>query len=178
MRLYFMRHADAMNVGDWGGEEAARPLTDKGRHQAAAAATGLATLRPRISVIISSPYARAYETAVIVSKAVGLPVESSDDLTPGFDIHRLAHILSMRTIVDGALFVGHEPDLSGLIVRLISRDQSAELTMKKSSCCLVLTPAETSGTADAMLWEGRCELGWVRTWRELSALTEEVRHGG
>ena len=110
MRLYFLRHAHAFAREDWQGEEPARPLTDKGRKQAEAAAAGLATLRPAIGAIISSPYARAYETAVIVGRVLSMPVESADDLTPGFDLSRLDHTLTLRPEVDGPLFVGHEPD--------------------------------------------------------------------
>ncbi|HEX5572536.1 MAG TPA: histidine phosphatase family protein, partial [Ktedonobacterales bacterium] len=78
MRLYFLRHAHALAHADWQGEEAARPLTDKGRGQAEGAAKGLATLRPGFEAIISSPYIRAYETAVIVGRVTGLPVATDD----------------------------------------------------------------------------------------------------
>jgi phosphohistidine phosphatase len=172
MRLYFLRHAHAFAREDWQGEEAARPLTDKGRKQAEAAAAGLATLRPAIGAIISSPYARAYETAVIVGRVLGMPVESADDLTPGFDLSRLDHTLTLRPDVDGPLFVGHEPDLSQLVERLISPpgQPKTSVTLAKASCCLVIAPDDLPGGASAVELAGRCTLAWMRTWRELQAL--------
>lgn len=178
MRLYFMRHADAVQREAWSGEDAARPLTDKGRQQAAAAGSGLAKLRPGIDAIISSPFSRAYETAVIVGKAIGLPVESSDALTPGFDLPRLDHAISMRPVANSALYVGHEPDLSALIKALVRGDEGAGVTMKKASCCLVVTPADVQGGESVVELQGRCELGWLRSWRELSALTNDEAEGG
>jgi phosphohistidine phosphatase len=171
MRLYFMRHAHAFAREDWRGEEAARPLTDKGRKQAEAAAAGLATLRPAIGAIISSPYARAYETAVIVGRVLGMPVESADDLTPGFDLTRLDHALTLRPEVDGPLLVGHEPDLSQLVKMLISPsgEPKTSVTLAKASCCLVVAPDNLPGGASAAELAGRCTLAWVRSWRELQA---------
>lgn len=49
------------------------PLTEIGRQQAAVAARGLAGRDLRR--VISSPYTRAIETAVIVAEALGLPIE-------------------------------------------------------------------------------------------------------
>lgn len=172
MRLYFLRHAHAFAREDWQGEEAARPLTDKGRKQAEGAATGLATLRPAIGAIISSPFARAYETAVIVGRVMGMPVESADDLTPGFDLSRLDHALTLRPEVDGPLFVGHEPDLSQLVETLISQsgEPMAKVTLAKASCCLVVAPDDLPGGASAVELAGRCTLVWLRSWRELQSL--------
>jgi phosphohistidine phosphatase len=173
MRLYFLRHAQAFAREDWQGEEAARALTDKGRKQAEAAAKGLATLRPAIGAIISSPYARAYETAVIVGRVVGLPVESADDLRPGFDLALLDHALALRPEVKGPLLVGHEPDLSRLIETLTARPgEKANITLAKAACCLVLAPDNLPGGASVVELAGQCTLGWLRTWRELQALTE------
>jgi phosphohistidine phosphatase len=169
MRLYFMRHADALSADEWRGEEAARPLTEKGRTQAAAVGAGLARLRPGVRAVIASPYARAYETAVIVGKALGLPVESSDELTPGFDVPRLDRALALRPDVDGALLVGHEPDLSELITTLTRHagEHAPHVAMKKASVCLITTPADLPGGASAAELVGVCDLGWLRTWREL-----------
>lgn len=175
MRLYFMRHANALARADWDGEEAARPLTDKGRKQAEGAAAGLATLRPGIGAIIASPYARAYETAVIVGRVTGLPVESADDLTPGFSLPQLDHALSLRPVVDSPLFVGHEPDLSQVITALVARagEPRPQITMAKAACCLVVTPDDVPGGASVAELAGRCSLAWLRVWRELEALTTE-----
>lgn len=172
MRLYFMRHAHALDPDEWSGEEAARPLTDKGRKRAEAAASGLARLRPGVGAIIASPYARAYETAIIVGRVIGLPVEASDMLAPGFDLVRLDRALAQRSDVDAALLVAHEPDLSRLVGTLTRRAGDDGVTMKKASCALVVTPAEMPTGGSIMELAGRCELAWLRDWRELAAIRE------
>jgi len=173
MRLYFMRHAHALDPDEWSGEEAARPLTDKGRKCAEAAATGLARLRPGVGAIISSPYSRAYETAVIVGRVIGLPVESSDMLIPGFDLARLDRALALRPDAESALFVAHEPDLSELVETLMRREGDDGVVMKKASCALVVTPAAMSGGESVAELAGKCELAWLRGWRELAAMREQ-----
>ena len=178
MRLYFMRHAHAVDPQDWSGEEVARPLTDKGRTRAEAAATGLARLRPGIDAIISSPYARAYETAAIVGRVIGLPVETSDLLRPGFDLMRLDQALGMRPDADGPLFVGHEPDLSRLIDLLTGHSGDQAVTMKKASCALALTPNGVEGGVSVAELVGACQLMWLHDWHELSGLRDTASEGG
>ncbi len=175
MLLYFMRHADAGDSSVWRGDDAARPLTEKGIVQAREAAKGLAHLRPPIQAVITSPYARAYETAVIVAKELGLTVQSADELTPGFDLSRLDRALALRPSLDILLFVGHEPDLSHLIVQLarVHGEEAPDVTMKKGSCCLVLTPSTLPGGSSAAELAGVCEISWIRTWRELADLRED-----
>lgn len=179
MRLYFMRHAHALDPEDWDGEEGARPLLPKGRRHAAAAAHGLATLRPGIGAIISSPYTRAYETALIVGRELGLPVVTDDGLAPNFDqtrfdLARLDHALSLRPDTDGTLFVAHEPDLSELVTLLAAPSErpAGGVVMKKASCCLLETPDDLPGGASVVELTGRCMLAWLRTWRELAALAQ------
>lgn len=168
MRLFFMRHAHAVDPQDWRGEEAARPLTEKGRKRARAAATGLARLYPPVGALLTSPYVRAYETAVIVGSVLGLPVETADALAPGFDLSRLDQALALRPDIESMLLVGHEPDLSQIIHLLTQRDETERVVMKKASCCLVVAPEETSGGTSAAELAGRCELAWLRGWRELA----------
>jgi len=179
MRLYFMRHAHALEPAKWDGEEGARPLLPSGRRRAEAAARGLATLRPGIGAIVSSPYARAYETALIVGRVLGAPVVTDDTLAPDvdetrFDLARLDHALSLRPDADGTLLVAHEPDLSELITLLVAPgERPAEgVVMKKASCCLLETPDDLPGGASVVELKGRCVLAWLRGWRELAALAQ------
>ena len=177
MRLYLMRHAHALEPEHWGGEEGARPLLAKGRRRAEAAARGLATLQPGIGAIIASPYSRAYETALIVGRVLGLPVTTDDGLAPDveqarFDLARLDHALSLRPDADGTLIVAHEPDLSELVTRLAAHGElpAGGVVMKPATCCLLETPDDLPGGASAVELTGRCVLAWLRAWRELAAL--------
>lgn len=79
-RLLLVRHAES--EGNRDRVFTATPavgLTERGRRQAQAAAAWIRTRHaPRL--VVSSPYARARQTAEIVAAALGLPVAIEDDL--------------------------------------------------------------------------------------------------
>ena len=81
------------------------------RIAAALAAQGLAP-----DLVLSSPLARARQTASILATALGRPdltiVDSS--LAPGFSLADLEAILSDRHDATSVVLVGHEPDLSAV----------------------------------------------------------------
>jgi phosphohistidine phosphatase SixA len=76
-QAYLVRHAEA--AAEAGGNDAERRLTARGR---AAFERLAAALAPELQVrrILSSPFLRARETARILGKVTGAPVEPSDDL--------------------------------------------------------------------------------------------------
>jgi phosphohistidine phosphatase len=124
--IYLLRHGEAED-GD-GKPDADRELTEKGRHQAEAAGAALAALGEKIETCISSPKARAADTARIACRQLGLEVELSEGLRGGpFDSGELA---AGRGNV---LLVGHEPDLSEEVARLTG----ANVKLKKGGIAAV-----------------------------------------
>jgi phosphohistidine phosphatase len=110
MAIYLLRHGDAED-GD--GDDAARRMTDKGERQAEAAGRALAVMGEELDACLTSPKARAAETARLASGPLGIEPEVAEDLRGGgFDGPALA---AGRGNV---LLVGHEPDLSTEIARL------------------------------------------------------------
>jgi phosphohistidine phosphatase len=108
--IYLLRHGDAED-GD--GDDAARRLTAKGRRQAEAAGRALAALEAKIEACLTSPRARAAETARLACEPLGLEPETAAELRDGgFDAQALA---AGRGDV---LLVGHEPDFSSEVARL------------------------------------------------------------
>lgn len=162
MNLYLMRHAHAAERDEWSGPDAERPLIEKGRRAALAAATGLSRLTPPISRILTSPYARAAETAAIVARRLDAPHATTDALTPGFDLARLAETLDGAGWASDLLLVGHEPDLSG-VVSALTGQPAQSLKFKKAAVALV-SLAERS---DARELAGAGSLTWLLTWRKL-----------
>jgi phosphohistidine phosphatase len=125
MTLFLLRHGDAED-GD--GNDATRRLTAKGESQAATAGRALAVLGERIDACLTSPKARAAETARIACEALGVEVELTEELRGGpFDGPGLA---AGRGLV---LLVGHEPDLSGEVARLTG----ARAKLKKGGLAVV-----------------------------------------
>ena len=167
MNLYFMRHAHAGQRGEWAGPDSERPLTDKGRRAAQAAASGLARRSPPISRIITSPLTRAADTAAIVATRLSAPVTISDALGLGFDLAGLAAILSEAGWASDLLLVGHQPSMGEVLAALLG-EKDAIVDMKKASVALVTLPDVSNlGPDGALHLEGSARLRWLRTWREL-----------
>src|SRR3989344_2445087 len=76
--IYFVRHGEteANAKGLRQGPEGS--LTDKGRAQALATAKRFPKKRGRAQIIISSPYERTKETAIILTQELKLPIEYTD----------------------------------------------------------------------------------------------------
>lgn len=124
MELVLWRHADA----EVGVADLKRELTEKGRRQAKNIARWL---RPRLDgdwVVLSSPAARARQTAEALDLDVKVrltlgPLETEDALLreaewPGNDRH--------------VIVVGHQPTLGRVAARLLTGHRG-DLTMKKGS---------------------------------------------
>ena len=105
--IYFLRHGDAES-GD--GDDASRKLTSKGERQAEAAGQALAALGAGLDVCLSSPKARAEQTARIACRHLDVPVEIAEELRGG-DFDPLALAASRGDV----LLVGHGPDLSNAV---------------------------------------------------------------
>ena len=139
MRVVLMRHAEAGDADPtrWP-DDRDRPLTEEGRRQHALVAAGLRRMGVGFDRILTSPLARARETADITVRAYGgapMPEETAllgdraepariVAALPGFDVSSL-------------LCVSHEPTLSRLVAVLISRDGSARVEMRKSGVAVV-----------------------------------------
>ena len=191
MRLYFVRHGQAVEPQDWQGAEAARPLTPEGAAQMRLAAQGIASLigsgskhgvsddaSERITHIYSSSFVRARQTADLVAAALGLPaasVEERTELASGCDLGQMAPLIVGNPNVDGLIFVGHEPDLSRIIGALIASDPHAiaHVEMKKGACCRVDLsggPHVPRGANAARTLAGRGTLAWLLTAKQLARL--------
>lgn len=149
MRLYFMRHGPAGSHADWRGDDADRPLTADGSASVALVAEKLvaAGVGACIDRVLTSPYLRAHQTAQIAADSLGLDDALASDprLAPGFGLAELMGLLADNAESPGLLLVGHEPDFSTVISRLIG---GGRLEMKKSSVALVemRDPRQAEGT--------------------------------
>ncbi len=81
MPLLLVRHATAGRRNAWEGDDLERPLSPRGRDQAAALVPQLAGFRPRR--ILSSPAVRCFETVRPLADSLGLAIESVGELAEG-----------------------------------------------------------------------------------------------
>jgi 8-oxo-dGTP diphosphatase len=79
--LYLVRHAKAGKRATWNGDDARRPLTAKGLHQAGVLATRLDGVG--ISRVLSSPAHRCRQTVEPLAARIGITVEDVGALGEG-----------------------------------------------------------------------------------------------
>jgi phosphohistidine phosphatase SixA len=116
--IYLLRHAHAGDPNAWKGDDAARPLSAKGRHQAERLGEFLAQAAFGPDAMISSPKVRARETAEIVASALGVAVELDERVAVGFDVRAVRELVK-RFDTGRIVFVGHDPDFSELLASLV-----------------------------------------------------------
>jgi phosphohistidine phosphatase len=144
--LYFLRHAAAgpAEAGD------AQELTDDGRALLEAAAPLWRRLDLRPDLIVSSPLARARQSAELLATAIGAPAPEVDDrLGAGADWSAMAQVLADRPDARRVCFVGHEPDLSSAIAELTG---AASVRMRKGGLACVEFPGVPEPGGGELAW--------------------------
>ena len=111
MDLILWRHADAED----GAPDLERRLTDKGRKQAARMAKWLRERLPKDYRLISSPAARARQTA----EALGMP-KTVEALAPGASTRDILKAVQWPDYDGTVIVVGHQPDLGCVAAYLVS----------------------------------------------------------
>lgn len=143
VELYLLRHAHAGDPEAWDGDDAARPLSEKGRRQSERLGTFMAERRFAPDALVTSPKLRALQTAELFGAPLSLPVVEDRRLAGPLDLDALA------SVVDAAggrrvVLVGHDPDFSELAATLSG---AAYLQLKKGALCRldVALPLQPAG---------------------------------
>lgn len=129
LKLHLLRHADAGDPDAWTRPDAERPLSKKGRRQAELLGRFLASGGFRTDAVVTSPKARAAETAELVAAELVTPVLIDDRLAVDFGPDELVTILAEAGDPVRPVLVGHDPDFSALASWLTG----TEITMKKGA---------------------------------------------
>ncbi len=127
LTVFFLRHGEAGQRSAWAGNDTERPLTDDGRKQVRRVARALVRLGLVPELILSSPYARAMETAKIAAKVLGVGdrVVAEPALVPGAQMSGLSSVIYSHPDVVSVLIVGHEPQISSFIASICGGGQMA-----------------------------------------------------
>ncbi len=105
-----MRHGEAGEAS----RDADRPLTARGRTQAASSARGLQVLGAAPSVLWHSPYKRAVETAEIVADVLGITAIAVDPrFTP--EANASAATMALLSARKSVILVAHMPILPSIV---------------------------------------------------------------
>jgi phosphohistidine phosphatase len=118
VRLLLLRHATAVPSGTPGyDDDAQRPLTEKGEREARHAGLALQRLGVELPALVTSPYVRSRDTAVLAAAALEAEVVEEPALESGFDLDELPGVIE-RHRYDPLLLIGHDPDFSLLVEAL------------------------------------------------------------
>lgn len=165
MRLYIMRHAEAVPRGTQNFRDAQRPLTPQGQEQSRYAALALQRLEIPVGSIVSSPLVRATQTAEGLRAVLGheVRVTISVKLLPETDPRESSQALEEYADEDHLLVIGHQPHLGDWISYLLAGPGPATVVMKKG------------GIAGLELDEvppdpGSASLRWLMTLKQLSLI--------
>jgi phosphohistidine phosphatase len=158
MILYFLRHAEAEDRGPSG--DASRSLTQLGLQRSRQVGVAFSSLQLPVDTILTSPLLRAMQTAEQVATVLQVPVANESALGGQFAIEDLRRICHEHAQVKSLMLVGHEPDFSYVVGKLIG---DARLEMKKGAVACV----EATGIGPRT-----GVLRWLMTGRQMSLIGE------
>jgi phosphohistidine phosphatase len=157
MELYVLRHAIALSAGEAGvSQDAERPLSAEGKEKMERIAGAMKDIGVEVDLVLSSPYVRARDTALMAHDGLGLKgcLEFSNALASGQDTKVVLTELKERfKKKQRIMVVGHEPDLSLLIGKLTSLGK-LRVEMKKAGLAkieITETHPELRGTLAFLL---------------------------
>jgi phosphohistidine phosphatase len=163
MQVLIIRHAIAVPRGTPDIPDDERPLTRAGEKRFRQAARGLARVADRPDALLTSPLPRAARTAELAAKAWGKISPTDTPALAGGEVAEVFKAIEDHGAEATVAVVGHEPQVSELLGRLIGADKSDRLTFRKGGAALV--------EADGPLAEGG-RLVWYLTPRLLRELGE------
>ncbi len=134
MDLYLVRHGVAFDPdpAQWP-DDKDRPLTPDGEKKFRRVARGLGELVPKVDVVLSSPWARAWRTAELLEQEAGWPapvasVALESGRSPAEALQALQPYVSSGTVA----LVGHEPNMHELASYLLTADTGhAQIEFRK-----------------------------------------------
>jgi phosphohistidine phosphatase len=153
--LYLVRHAvaDQRSASRWP-DDSQRPLTEEGAARFRSAARGFATLAPTVDRLLSSPYARAWQTAEILHEESRWPEpDRCAELGADRSVRDALNLLQTLDTTSSLALVGHEPLLSLLASRLLAGDEHlVRLELKKGSALLLELAGVAAVGAGVLRW--------------------------
>jgi phosphohistidine phosphatase len=157
MKIYLVRHGEAVAAGGVANRDAERKLTARGEAAAKMMGQVLAHIDPDVRAILTSPLARAVQTGKILRHELyDRPVlHVSENLSPGFRPKSLLDEILLMGSGSSVVAVGHQPDLSQLIGYLIADSQHVAVAMTT----LAIAGVELDGSAT----HARAQLSWLLT---------------
>ena len=133
MKVYLIRHAQAVDISVRANDTQIS-LSSEGRRMARAVGNVLRNKGISFEVMLSSPYARALQTAELIAERVDYMgvIEANNAFIP--EIPARVALAELSTYNIDVAIVGHEPLISALGAMLISRPSFPPLKRGQISC--------------------------------------------
>lgn len=159
--LYLLRHAKS-SWKETGLQDFDRPLNGRGRETAPVIGRFIRKRKLRVDLLLSSPAARARQTAALVKESSGINAELLyDERIYEADAARLLEVVSqVAESADAIVLVGHNPGMEELLTFLTGEERH----MPTAALACVALDVEKWGKARAR--EGRLE--WLVRPKELA----------
>jgi phosphohistidine phosphatase len=142
--------------------DGARKLTERSKEKMLGAAAGLRAMGLKLDAILTSPLARATETAELVAGAYDNtpPPQVLPALATGVAAADAISALRAFAKLDEMMIVGHEPQLTAIAsILLTGASDVVHLKLKTGGCIAIDLPARFE--------RGGGELRWMLTHRQL-----------
>lgn len=152
MRLYLIRHGKAQRHSGSGRDED-RVLAAKGREQARWLGINLRRSERPPERLLTSPAARAWETAVLIAEGLGVPAELDDRLSLATIPSAVIELISTLPADGSVALVGHNPTLS-IVADLLCNGPTGggglELRTGQAAVLDLADPEQPLGTAELL----------------------------
>jgi phosphohistidine phosphatase len=151
VRVYLLRHGIA-ETGQ-GMADPERQLTDEGKTKVRAVTRLAARALPVPDLILSSPFRRARETAVIAAEELGYKehIAFSSALTPESDTKAAWDDTRLHAHGSSVLLVGHQP-LFGALVAFLLGAPDLGVSFESGALIAIDVPDSGSRPRGALLW--------------------------
>lgn len=147
MEIYLVRHGAAHTKED----DPERHLNKDGLDQCHLSGSALRILDIKFDLVISSPKARARQTAEIIAGEVGYPkdeIEITETLQPTASPKDTISYLNNFTDKNIILIAGHLPLLGNLASKLLSKDSQISFYFEAGAVCRIDVDQPFSHTGD------------------------------
>lgn len=151
MKLYFLRHAAALD----GADDAKRPLSSTGCRQARKLGRFLRRSGIAFDLAFTSPLVRAKQTMAIVlditNEAHPLKAQETPALLNETDADLFSDWLVRLPEAGHVLLVGHEPSLSARVRRMLGLERVKSLELSKGAVACVKTADKRVGSLSFLI---------------------------
>ncbi|MFM7225091.1 MAG: SixA phosphatase family protein [Actinomycetota bacterium] len=142
MTIFLVRHAHAGSRSRWSGDDALRPLSDRGHEQA----NGLVEVigDAPIGAILSSPYVRCMETVVPLAAARSVAIEPTTVLAEGADFPGVLALIAKHADT-GAVLCTHGDIIPSVLAALARRGVAVDPGARSPKGCTWVLRTDATG---------------------------------